>query len=215
MLFKAAIFDLDGTLLDSMSIWHDLPRKFLLRYNVDQAIDLDGKLGVISMHNALEYLINEFSLPVTLDAAYRETWQIVEDFYRTQAEIKPGIQTILEHLQQNNIPCGVIIASESGLVLPALERVGLRKYFKKIFSCSEMNTSKRTPEVFTQMSGILGAAAAETIVFEDALYAAITAKNAGYSVAAVYDASEKDPEKLAATADWYCQNWEDFPLEAL
>ena len=215
MRFKAAIFDLDGTLLDSMSIWHDLPRKFLLRYNVDQVIDLDGKLGVISMHNALEYLINEFSLPITLDAAYRETWQIVEDFYRTQAEIKPGIQNILEHLHQNNIPCGVITASESGLVLPALERVGLRKYFKKIFSCSEMNTSKRTPEVFTQMSGILGAAAAETIVFEDALYAAITAKNAGYSVAAVYDASEKDPEKLAATADWYCQNWEDFPLEAL
>ena len=215
MRFKAAIFDLDGTLLDSMSIWHDLPRKFLLRYNVDQVIDLDGKLGVISMHNALEYLINEFSLPVTLDAAYRETWQIVEDFYRTQAEIKPGIQTILEHLQQNNIPCGVITASESGLVIPALEHVGLRKYFKEIFSCSEMNTSKRTPEIFIEMSGILGVPAAETIVFEDALYAALTAKTAGYSVAAVYDASEKNPEKLAAAADWYLQSWEDFPLETL
>jgi len=215
MRFKAAIFDLDGTLLDSMSIWHDLPRKFLLRYNVDQVIDLDGKLGVISMHNALEYLINEFSLPVTLDAAYRETWQIVEDFYRTQAEIKPGIQNILEHLQQNNIPCGVITASESGLVIPALERVGLRKYFKEIFSCSEMNTSKRTPEIFIEMSGILGVPAAETIVFEDALYAALTAKTAGYSVAAVYDASEKNPEKLAAAADWYLQSWEDFPLETL
>lgn len=215
MRFKAAIFDLDGTLLDSMSIWHDLPRKFLLRYNVDQLIDLDGKLGVISMHNALEYLINEFSLPVTLDAAYRETWQIVEDFYRTRAEIKPGIQNILEHLQQNNIPCGVITASESGLVIPALERVGLRKYFKEIFSCSEMNTSKRTPEIFIEMSGILGVSAAETIVFEDALYAALTAKTAGYSVAAVYDASEKNPEKLAAAADWYLQSWEDFPLETL
>lgn len=215
MRFKAAIFDLDGTLLDSMSIWHDLPRKFLLRYNVDQVIDLDGKLGVISMHNALEYLINEFSLPVTLDAAYRETWQIVEDFYCTQAEIKPGIQNILEHLQQNNIPCGVITASESGLVIPALERVGLRKYFKEIFSCSEMNTSKRTPEIFIEMSGILGVPAAETIVFEDALYAALTAKTAGYSVAAVYDASEKNPEKLAAAADWYLQSWEDFPLETL
>ena len=215
MRFKAAIFDLDGTLLDSMSIWHDLPRKFLLRYNVDQVIDLDGKLGVISMHNALEYLINEFSLPVTLDAAYRETWQIVEDFYRTQAEIKPGIQTILEHLQQNNIPCGVITASESGLVIPALERVGLRKYFKEIFSCSEMNTSKRTPEIFIEMSGILGVPAAETIVFEDALYAALTAKTAGYSVAAVYDDSEKNPEKLASAADWYLQSWEDFPLETL
>ena len=57
MRFRAAIFDLDGTLLDSMSIWSNLCREFLLRHDIDDDIDLDGKLGVISMRNALEYLM--------------------------------------------------------------------------------------------------------------------------------------------------------------
>ena len=215
MKFKAAIFDLDGTLLDSMSIWSNLCREFLLRHHIDEEIDLDGKLGVISMRNALEYVIKEFALDVPIDEACAETWQIVEEFYRNKAQIKPGIEAILKHFQKNNIPCGVITATERGLVIPALERVGLSGYFKAVFSCSEMQTSKRTPEVFFQMSQLLGAEPAETIVFEDALYAAVTAKKAGYAVAAVYDCSEKNPLELQQTADWYCQNWTELPLEIL
>ena len=215
MRFKAAIFDLDGTLLDSMSIWSNLCREFLLRHNIEEDIDLDSKLGVISIYNALEYLIKEFDLQVTLDDAYAETWQIVEDFYRSKAQIKPGIKVILEHLRSHNIPCGVITATEYGLVIPALERSGLSGYFKQVFSCSEMQTSKRTPEVFFQMSELLGASPAETIVFEDALYAASTAKKAGFSVAAVYDCSEKEPIKLQKTADWYCRSWTDLSLDIL
>ncbi|MBR2374133.1 MAG: HAD family phosphatase [Lentisphaeria bacterium] len=215
MKFKAAIFDLDGTLLDSMSIWSNLCREFLLRHGVDEEIDLDGKLGVISIHNALEYVIREFAMDISLEAAYAETWQIVEQFYHSKAQLKPGIKRILDHLYKNDIPCGVITATESGLVIPALERVGLSGYFKSVFSCSEMQTSKRTPEVFFKMSRTLGAEPAETIVFEDALYAAATAKNAGYTVAAVYDCSEKDPLKLQQTADWYCKSWTELPLEVL
>ncbi len=215
MRFQAAIFDLDGTLLDSMKIWSNLCREFLLRHNIDEALDLDGKLGVISMHNALEYIINEFSLNITLEKAYAETWQIVENFYKTQASPKPGIKKILDHLQKNNIPCGIITATESGLVVPALERTGLSGYFKAIFSCSEMQTSKRTADIFFKMSDILHTSPDNTIVFEDALYAANTAAQAGYAVAAVYDPSEKNPAQLQKTADWYFQSWEDFPLDQL
>ena len=215
MIFKAAIFDLDGTLLDSMKIWSNLCSEFLLRHNINEDIDLDGKLGVISMRNALEYLIKEFSLDIPLESAYRETWQIVEEFYNKHAQPKAGIIDILNHLQYNNVPCGIITATETGLVLPALKRTGLHGYFKEIFSCSAMNTSKRTPEVFYKMSELLGAEPSETIVFEDALYAALTAKKAGYAVAAVYDSSEKNPSLLQETADWYCQCWTELPLEKL
>ena len=215
MAFAAAIFDLDGTLLDSMSIWSNLCREFLLRHGIDDDIDLDGKLGVLSIRNALEYVIKEFSIPVALDDACAETWAIVEDFYREKAELKPGIMPILEKLREKNIPAGVITATETGLVRQALARVGLSDYFCEVFSCVELQTSKRSPEVFFQMSEKLGAPPAETLVFEDALYAAKTAKNAGYAVAAVHDPSEKDPETLTAIADWYCRSWEIFPLEVL
>lgn len=215
MNFKAAIFDMDGTLLDSMYIWRNLCREFLLRHNIDQDIDLDGKLGVISMRNALEYVINEFGLNVTADEAAQESWQIIKDYYLTRSQIKPGIIKILEYLKKNNIPCGIITATESGLVNAALEHAKLSGYFTEIFSCSDMQTSKRKPEIFYQMSEVLGAKPAETVVFEDALYAALTAKNAGYAVAAVYDFSEKNPEKLKETANWYCNSWDELPLDVL
>ena len=206
---------MDGTLLDSMYIWRNLCREFLRRHRIDEDIDLDAKLGVISLHNALEYVINEFKIPASVEEAKQESWQIIKDYYLTRATVKPGIVTILDHLQKNNVPCGIITATESGLVNTALEKAGLQGYFKEIFSCSDMQTSKRKPEVFLQMSEILGAAPAETVVFEDALYASLTAKNAGYAVAAVYDFSEKNPEKLQEIADWYCRSWEDFSLDEL
>lgn len=215
MKFKAAIFDLDGTLLDSMGIWSNLCREFLLRHAINDDIDLDSKLGVISMRNALEYLIREFELAVSLDDACTETWQIIDDFYRTKAAVKPGVKGILDRLQENAVPCGVITATEYGLVMPALERAGLTGYFRNVFSCADMQTSKRSPEIFFRMSELLGAAPAETLVFEDALYAAATAKKAGYAVAAVYDPSEKSPAQLKETADWYCQSWDELPLEIL
>ena len=214
-MFKAAIFDLDGTLLDSMSVWSSLCPEFLKRHNVDSDIDLDSKIGVVSLREALAYLIKEFDLDVQLEDAWIETWQIVEDFYRNKAQVKAGIVKILDHLYKYHIPCGVITATETGLVVPALERAGLRRYFKEIYSCAEMQTSKRSSEVFVKMSSSFGAKPWETIVFEDALYAALTAKNAGYAVAAIYDASEKNPLKLKDTADWYCRSWEEFSLDWL
>jgi HAD superfamily hydrolase (TIGR01509 family) len=215
MNVKAAIFDMDGTLLDSMSIWSNLCREFLLRHNIDREIDLEGKLGVISMRNAIEYVIREFEMDISPDEAYAENWKIVEEFYLTKVQLKPGIMAILNRLREKEIPCGVITATETGLAVPVLERLGLRQCFREIFSCAEMQTSKRIPDVFYKMSRHLGAEPSETIVFEDALYAAVTAKNAGYSVAAVYDPSETKPRDLSETADWYCQTWEDFPLNVL
>lgn len=215
MAFSAAIFDLDGTILDSMPIWSNLAQRFLSTHGIDQEFDLDGKLGVISMHNALEYLIREFKLDLDLETAYRQTWQIVENFYRQKAELKPGIKNILAALKANGIPCGIITATESRLVTQALERAGIADDFEYIISCADTQTSKRTPEVFFTMTEKLRSLPEKTLVFEDALYAGRTAKKAGFSLAAVYDPSEKNPAELAEIADIYCRSWEEFPLDEL
>lgn len=216
MAVKAAIFDLDGTLLESMHLWSNLCNEFLKRHGINEIVDLDGKLGVLSIRNALAYVIEEFKLPLDLDDAHRETWQIVEDFYRFQVTLKPGINNILETLQKNRIPSGIITATETGLVQCALKRVGLQDYFSgNVLSCAELQTSKRTPEVFFMLTGKFRTAPEETIVFEDALYAGRTAKAAGFKLAAIHDPSEKNPQELAAVADWYCRSWDEFPLEIL
>ncbi|MBR7131098.1 MAG: HAD family phosphatase [Lentisphaeria bacterium] len=216
MAIEAAIFDLDGTLLESMSIWSNLCNEFLKRHGINEDVDLDGKLGVLSIRNALAYVLQEYSLKLDLDAACRETWAIVENFYRNEVKLKPGVREIIAVLQREKIPAGIITATESGLVSCALERVGLADFFAgNVLSCAELQTSKRSPEVFFMLSGKFNSKPEKTIVFEDALYAGRTAKNAGFKLAAVFDPSEKHPETLAKIADWYCQSWEEFPLHIL
>ena len=221
MGFKGAIFDLDGTLLDSMGIWSTLCQRFLAEYGISP--DAEGlaamykKMEVLSIRNALSCLLQIYpQIGIDLDGACSKTYKMVEDFYCSQAQIKPGIPEILETLQRRNIPAGIITATEAELAEKALTRAGLAKYFTAgVMSCAELQTSKRTPDVFFLMTEKLGSLPQETIVFEDALYASITAKKAGFSVAAVYDPSEKKQEILRETADWYCRSWEELPLEIL
>jgi beta-phosphoglucomutase-like phosphatase (HAD superfamily) len=221
MAFKAAIFDLDGTLLDSMGIWSNLCHRFLRQHGITlEAGGLAGmekKLEVLSIRNALEYVLNVFpQIKIDLDTAHRQTWQIVETFYREKATVKPGIPAILAELKRKNIPAGIITATESELVEAALQKTGLDGFFSgRVMSCATLQMSKRSPEVFFMMAENLNAAPEDIIVFEDALYAAATAKAAGFSVAAVCDPSEKDPVTLSATADWYCKSWEELPLDIL
>ena len=101
---KAAIFDLDGTILDSMPIWCNLCGEFLKKHGINENIDLDGKLGVISIASALEYVIREFKLDIDLDSACRQAWHIVGTFYREEVELKTGISAILDELKRKQIP---------------------------------------------------------------------------------------------------------------
>jgi len=217
MKIKGAIFDLDGTLLDSMGIWSNLCSDFLHKYGITEPVSLENKLQVLSIRNALDYILKLYpAIGIDLDTAWQETMAKVASFYRDEVELRPGIKTILDELAVNDIPAGIITATETELVLQALQKVGLQDYFTAgIISCAELQTSKRKPDVFFSMAEKFSARAEEVIVFEDALYAASTAKNAGFIVAAVYDPSEKNPAQLQNIADSYCLSWEDFPLSLL
>ena len=213
MSFKGAIFDLDGTILDSMPLWSNLCRNFLKKHGREQSVDIDKKLEVLSIRSALKYICELFpQLDISLEKAWRETMDEVAEFYREKVTLRPGIMEILDELAAKNIPAGIVTATESELVKLALQRVGLQDYFAAgILSCSDLHTSKKYPDVFLMMAGKLHASPAEIIVFEDALYASVTAKKAGFALAAVYDLSEKEPDELRKLADWYCRSWEEFP----
>ncbi|MBO5668677.1 MAG: HAD family phosphatase [Lentisphaeria bacterium] len=217
MKLKGAIFDLDGTLLDSMGIWSNLCGEFLHKYGIDEPVDLENKLQVLSIRNALDYILKLYpSIGVDLETAWRETMERVASFYRHEVQLRPGITGILDELTRLGIPAGIITATETELVHQALRRVGLHDYFTAgVMSCVELQTTKRKPEVFFSMAEKFAAAPGEVIVFEDTLYAAATAKNAGFVIAAVHDPSEKRPQELQSIADCYCRSWEEFPLELL
>ena len=216
MKFNAAIFDLDGTLLDSMGMWASLCPDFLNRHGIKAGIEVNAKIGVPSVRGAIRWMLETYNIAADEEEVYRQVWDEITCFYSEKVSLKPGIIPILEKLKKAGIPAGLVTATENGLLKHALRRVGLLDYFgSNILSCAETNLSKATPEPFMIMTEILNSTPEKTIVFEDAFYAANTARTHGFNVAAVYDRFEFHQEKLQQCANWYCREWDDFPLEII
>ena len=140
---------------------------------------------------------------------------LVTDEYRDKVPMKPGADVLLERLAVLGVPCGIATASEAFQARDTMVRLGLWKHFLFAFSSLQYG-SKSRPDVYFAAARSLGSAPEHTIVFEDALHAARTAKEAGFLVAGVYDPSaEGDQEALREICDWYLPRLDDPGFLAL
>ena len=201
MKLEGAIFDLDGTLTDSMHIWNEAPKALVRQFGGEPPEDLAEDIKEMDRREASEYMVARFSL--------------VTDEYRDKVPMKPGADVLLERLAALGVPCGIATASEAFQARDAMVRLGLWKHFLFAFSSLQYG-SKSRPDVYFAAARSLGSAPEHTIVFEDALHAARTAKEAGFLVAGVYDPSaEGDQEALREVCDWYLPRLDDPGFLAL
>ena len=192
MNIRGAIFDLDGTLTDSMYIWQKAPVDLVRRYGGDPPEDLARDLKEMGRREAAEYLRSRFSISTTPEELMDTLNDLVTEEYRSRVPMKPGADRLLARLADSGISCCIATASEAFQARSAMERLGLWPHFRFAVSC-------------------VGTAPAETVVFEDALHAARTAHEAGFRVCGVWDASaEEDQAALKALADWYVRDLGDW-----
>ena len=209
MWIEGAIFDLDGTLTDSMYIWDEAPKALVRRFGGNPPEDLASDLKEMGRREASEYLIETFHMDCTPEEAMAAINELVTVEYRERVPLKPGAARLLECLASRGVPCAVATASETFQAQDALERSGVWRYFQ--FAVSSIQYGPKTgPEVYLEAARRLGSAPERTLVFEDALHAAQTAKTAGFLTAGVYDPSaESDQETLKQICSWYLPRLDD------
>ena len=208
---KGAIFDIDGTLLDSMHIWKNVAADYLISQGMTPRPGLNDKLLAMGGHEIPQYFQSEYGLRGTLEDIQSGIYSLLEDFYRHTAALKDGVFPLLNALRDRGIPMCAATATNRWLMEPALHRCGLFEYFMRIFTCSEERTSKSSPDIFIRAAAFMGTAIEHTVVFEDAPYAVRSAKSAGFLVAGVYDKSADDKQdEIKELCDYYFKSLTDF-----
>lgn len=218
MRLQSAIFDMDGTLLDSMHIWNDVGPKTLRSMGIEPAPDLGPRLMLMTFRDGAALCKEEYHLSETVEEIMDLTKARVRTFYETQVQAKPGVQKFLSLLKMEGVWMYVATNTDRDLVEAALKHTGLDGYFRGILTCAEVGVGKKdSPEIYERAMRRLRSTKKDTVIFEDALHAIQTAKAAGFRVCGVYDPSaENDQAEIQALSDYYIRSFEEmFESETL
>ena len=205
-----AIFDMDGTLLESMTMWKYVGEYYLKLRNLEPNDETRYATMFMDTWEAAELFIRTYGIDEPLEKVDKEINDLVYNFYETQASAKKGVPEMLEALKNRGVKMCVATYTDRLQSIRGLERTGLIKYFSEVFSCLDYNTHKDTPKIFDIARKHLGTAKETTWIFEDSWYAINTVKNAGYPVIALEDFhSEARRDLIKAKADYYFESAED------
>ncbi len=202
-MIDGAILDMDGTILESMGVWATVGEDYLRRRGIipchgdADSLMYQGMRGIAS-HFRTAYGIADEDMKIIEDLN-----EMVKEDYANVVTPKDGAIGFLRMLRERGIRLCLATATDRCIVEPTLARLQMLELFDGIVTCTEVGVGKHKPLVFDTARQLLGTSLDTTWVFEDAAYAAVTAKTAGYHVCAVYDSFERRAEELRAHADVY------------
>lgn len=209
-MIKAAIFDLDGTLIDSMFIWDTIGEDYLRSLGKEPKENLAEVFKTFTLEQAAEYYRKQYKIELSVNEITEGINGMVAELYRTKVNLKPGVSDFLRRLQCLGVKMCVATVTDRPIVEDVLTRLGVREYFSEIFTCGEVGYGKETPEIYRQALKHLGTKKTETVVFEDVLHALKTAKADGFKVVAVYDLHEPAQKEMKEFSDYYITDYDSF-----
>lgn len=206
---RFAIFDMDGTLIDSMGYWQRLGREYLAKKGVVENVEpVIERIKPMTMLESSALFMEAFGIPGPAERIAAEMNAVMDAHYRSDIPLKPGAADYLRTLQREGVRLCVATATPEPLARICLERLDVADCFDFLLSCDAVSAGKDRPDVFLEAARRLDAAPADIAVYEDAIYAARTAKAAGFWVVGVYDdASAANWEELNALCDATVRGW--------
>ena len=214
-MLTGAIFDFDGTLLDSMFIWDTIGEDYLRTLGKEPHEDLKETFMTLTLEEAAEYYREHYKVTLSVTEIVDSINAMVEGIYRTKVTLKPGVMAYLRLLKERGVKMCVATVTDRYLVEDTLERLGILHYVSEIFTCAEVGYGKDKPIIYQKALEHLGTAKEETFVFEDSLFALETAKIDGFPTVGVYDMHESRQEEMKRLADCYVRSFEEPVLKNL
>jgi HAD superfamily hydrolase (TIGR01509 family) len=202
--FSAAIFDLDGTLIDSLNVWTEVDGEFLAKRGFSLQPDYTAAVSAMCFREAAEYTIRRYGFSDTPEELIAEWTRMVKDEYAHRIPLKPHAREYLDSLRKRGIRLGVATALAPELYGPVLKNNGIFGYFEAFASVGEVTRGKGFPDVYLLVAERLDSDPADCVVFEDVLPGIRGAKAAGMAAIGVYDAhSCVDEKAFRSEADLY------------
>lgn len=209
--YKGAIFDLDGTLLDSMGIWGQIDVAFLAKRGLAVPEDYMAAISHLGIRATAEYTIRRFHLEEEPEAIIQEWLAMAQRAYEEEIAAKPGVREYLRWLRGEGIPVAAATASVRELVVPALKRNGIYEYFDTLVTVKEVARGKGFPDIYERAAAQIGRRSCECAVFEDIIEGIRGAGAGGFYTVGVYEpTSDYCRAQMEAEADSYIRDFTEL-----
>lgn len=208
---KGAIFDLDGTLLDSMGVWRRIDEDFLGKRGIRVPDDYLKAITAKNFQDAADYTIERFGLKESADAIMAEWFDMAIDAYTNDVALKPFVKEYMQILRENDVKIAAATSSDARLFEPCLKHHGIYEWFDAFSVTAEVKRGKGYPDVYENAAEKLGLKAADCVVYEDILKGVEGAKLGGFYVIGVEDVhSSYEKEEIQKEADRYITTFEEL-----
>lgn len=212
MTCKGIIFDMDGTLLDSMDYWNHMGDYFFAYHKLPKDPNFLKVPSEMEEDRIREYLNERYGFHYDKDSFYREYHEIMEPVYMTMVEPKPYVREFLKYLKEEGVKTCVATATRHSTAEMVLRHLGLMDDIEFLLSCSDVGVGKHRPDIYLKSCEKLGLSVSETVVFEDVPMCVETAKKAGFKVVGVFDAyaPKGDDVLMRKLSDRYIAGYDEL-----